>query len=131
MSNIKEIQQIKTLIAQGKKKGFLTFDEVNKALPAEINKPEQIEEIIGVFDQLNIAIVDTEKDAKSLELVASESDEDTVEAPVADLELIEWHLVRATIAMVRNHRSILSVLFRSPACPWRGRLPKRPGQCSG
>jgi len=89
MSNIKEIQQIKTLIAQGKKKGFLTFDEVNKALPAEINKPEQIEEIIGVFDQLNIAIVDTEKDAKSLDLMSSDSDEEAAEAPVADLELIE------------------------------------------
>ncbi len=89
MSNIKEIQQIKTLIAQGKKKGFLTFDEVNKALPAEINKPEQIEEIIGVFDQLNIAIVDTEKDAKGMDLMSSEGDEETAEAPVADLELIE------------------------------------------
>jgi RNA polymerase primary sigma factor len=89
MSNIKEIQQIKTLIAQGKKKGFLTFDEVNKALPAEINKPEQIEEIIGVFDQLNIAIVDTEKDVKSLDLMSSEGDEEVAEAPVADLELIE------------------------------------------
>ena len=89
MSNIKEIQQIKTLIAQGKKKGFLTFDEVNKALPAEINKPEQIEEIIGVFDQLNIAIVDTEKDAKGLDIMSSEGDEEVAEAPVADLELIE------------------------------------------
>ena len=89
MSNIKEIQQIKTLIAQGKKKGFLTFDEVNKALPAEINKPEQIEEIIGVFDQLNIAIVDTEKDAKGMDLMSSDGDEEVAEAPVADLELIE------------------------------------------
>ena len=61
MGNIKDIQQIKSLIAKGKVNGFLTFDEVNKALPAEVNTPEQVEEIIGIFDQLNIAIVDTSK----------------------------------------------------------------------
>ncbi|BBD07783.1 RNA polymerase sigma factor RpoD [Desulfovibrio ferrophilus] len=75
MSNVKEVQQIKTLIAEGKKKGFLTFDEVNKALPSDINKPEQVEEIIDIFDQLNIAIVDSEQDGKKLELVSDDSDD--------------------------------------------------------
>ena len=74
MSNVKEVQQIKTLIAQGKKKGFLTFDEVNKALPSDINKPEQLEEIIDIFDQLNIAIVDSEADGKKLELAEDDDD---------------------------------------------------------
>ena len=37
MSNIKDVQQIQALIAEGKKKGFLTFDELNKALPSEVN----------------------------------------------------------------------------------------------
>ena len=76
MSNIKEIQQIKTLIAEGKKKGFLTFDEVNKALPAEINKPEQIEEIISIFDSLDIAIVDSEKDGKRISLGEGEGEDE-------------------------------------------------------
>lgn len=76
MSNIKEIQQIKTLIAKGKVSGFLTFDEVNKALPAEVNTPEQIEEIIGIFDQLDIAIIDSEKDGKKINMSPGESTED-------------------------------------------------------
>ncbi|MFV0422121.1 RNA polymerase sigma factor RpoD [Oleidesulfovibrio sp.] len=76
MGNIKEIQQIKTLIAKGKVAGFLTFDEVNKALPAEINTPEQIEEIIGIFDQLDIAIVDSEKDGKKISMSPGENDDD-------------------------------------------------------
>ncbi|EPR30349.1 RNA polymerase, sigma 38 subunit, RpoS [Alkalidesulfovibrio alkalitolerans DSM 16529] len=63
MNNLKDIQQIQGLIAQGKKKGFLTFEELGNALPAEINSPEQIEEIITIFDQLDIAIVDSEKEA--------------------------------------------------------------------
>jgi len=76
MGNVKEIQQIKTLIAKGKSNGFLTFDEVSKALPSEVNTPEQIEEVIGIFDQLNIAIVDSEKDGKKLGLTARDRDED-------------------------------------------------------
>ena len=66
MSNIKEIQQIKTLIAEGTKKGFLTFEELNKALPSEISKPEQIEEVINIFDQLDITITDSGKLTKSI-----------------------------------------------------------------
>ncbi|MCF8086249.1 MAG: RNA polymerase sigma factor RpoD [Desulfohalobiaceae bacterium] len=60
MSNVKDIQQIKTLIAKGKQKGYLTFDELNQALPADVNEPDQIEEIITIFQQLEIAIVDSQ-----------------------------------------------------------------------
>jgi RNA polymerase primary sigma factor len=76
MSNIKEIQQIKTLIAEGKKKGYLTFNEVNKALPSEINKPEQIEEIISIFDSLDIAIVDSDKDGKRISFGEGEGEDE-------------------------------------------------------
>jgi len=85
MSNLKEIQQIKSLIAKGRQKGFLTYDEVNKALPSEVNNPEQLEEVIAIFDQLDINIVDTDKDGRKIEVAATESDE----TPDTDLELTE------------------------------------------
>ena len=44
-NNIKDIQQIKSLIAKGKEMGFLTFEEVNKAVPLEMNTPEQFEDL--------------------------------------------------------------------------------------
>jgi RNA polymerase primary sigma factor len=71
MSTIKDIQQIKTLIAKGKQKGFLTFEELNEALPAEVSEPEQIEEIITIFQQLEIAIVD-ENNNKKIEVMPRE-----------------------------------------------------------
>jgi RNA polymerase primary sigma factor len=74
MSNIKDVQQIQALIAEGKKKGFLTFDELNKALPSEVNTPEQIEEIIVIFDQLDIDIVD-EKLAHGIEIAEDDGEE--------------------------------------------------------
>ncbi|MBF0481662.1 MAG: RNA polymerase sigma factor RpoD [Desulfovibrionaceae bacterium] len=86
MSNLKEIHQIKTLIAKGKLKGFLTFEELNKALPSEVNNPEQIEEVIAIFDALDIAIVDSEKEVKKLETAPIEPDDSE---PAAELELTE------------------------------------------
>jgi RNA polymerase primary sigma factor len=64
MTSIKDVQQIKSLIARGKQKGYLTFEELNQALPAEVNEPEQIEEIITIFQQLEISIVDSSSNKK-------------------------------------------------------------------
>ncbi len=85
MSNLKDIQQIKTLIAKGKAMGFLTFDEVNKALPVEMSTPEQFEEIIGIFDQLEIVIVDSEKEGKKISVASNETDDDVVAEGALDL----------------------------------------------
>ena len=79
MSNLKDIQQIQSLIAKGKGTGFLTFEEVNKALPVEMSTPEQFEEIIGIFEQLEIVIVDSEKDGKKISATAAENDDEVSE----------------------------------------------------
>ncbi|HMM38148.1 MULTISPECIES: RNA polymerase sigma factor RpoD [Desulfovibrio] len=83
MNNIKDIQQIKSLIAKGKKNGFLTFEEVSKALPSEISSPDQLEEVHSIFDQMNIVIVDTEESGKKLSAEPSESESDEL-----DIELV-------------------------------------------
>lgn len=64
MKSIKEIQQIKAIIAKGKEKGYLTFSELNEALPPDVNDPAQIEEIISLFQQLDISIIDDETNKK-------------------------------------------------------------------
>ena len=74
MNNLKEIQQIHALIAKGKDKGFLTFEEVTKALP-EMHAPDQFEEIIGIFEQMEIVIVDSEKEGKKIISHASVDDD--------------------------------------------------------
>ncbi|TIH20014.1 RNA polymerase sigma factor RpoD [Marinifilum sp. JC120] len=88
MSNIKDIQAIKTLISEGKKQGFLTFEQLGKALPAEFNKVDQLDDVIKIFDQLNIAIVNTPEDGKKImdagvdsdnEINLTESEEDSVD----------------------------------------------------
>lgn len=86
MGNIKDIQQIKDLIARGKENGYLTFEEINKAMPLEMNSPDHFEEILGIFDQMEINIVDNEKDAKKIPLSSSGNEGDPVESR---LDLVE------------------------------------------
>ncbi len=49
---------MKALIAQGKKQGFLTYDELNTALPDEMLSADQIDETLILFDDLGIDIID-------------------------------------------------------------------------
>jgi urease gamma subunit len=51
----KEVQQ---LIERGKSKGFLTCEEVNDALPADMAAPDQMEDVLGVLGDEDIEIVD-------------------------------------------------------------------------
>ncbi len=48
------------LISKGKKQGFLTFDEINKALPDDMLS-EQIDETLMMFDDHDIEIIDEKK----------------------------------------------------------------------
>ena len=48
--------QLKLLIAKGKEQGFLTYSEVNDHLPDDIVDPEQIEDIIGMINDMGIQV---------------------------------------------------------------------------
>jgi RNA polymerase primary sigma factor len=54
---------LKKLIKQGKDKGFLTYDEINKALPAGEFTSEQIDEAMATFSDLGVQLVEKEDDA--------------------------------------------------------------------
>ncbi len=49
------------LISKGKKKGFLTYDEINKALPDDALSLEQIDETLIMLNDLDIEIIDEKK----------------------------------------------------------------------
>jgi RNA polymerase primary sigma factor len=46
------------LISLGKEKGYLTFDEVNDNLPEDMISSDQIDEVLMIFDEMDIQIVD-------------------------------------------------------------------------
>ena len=49
------------LILKGQKQGYLSYDEINKALPEDMLSTEQIDDTLILFDKLNIKIVDEKK----------------------------------------------------------------------
>ncbi|MCB0272137.1 MAG: RNA polymerase sigma factor RpoD [Bdellovibrionales bacterium] len=65
MDEEKDIGLLQTLIDTGKEKGYLTYEEVNEVLPNEIIQSEQIDDIMLMFGELDIAIVDNEKQGKA------------------------------------------------------------------
>jgi RNA polymerase primary sigma factor len=67
-------KNIKQLIAGGKEKGFLTIDEINDALPPGTANPDQMDELLGVLNEMNIEIMDT-RGAIALPKAAAEEEE--------------------------------------------------------
>lgn len=62
----KELQsdEFKKLLLLGEEKGFLTYDDVNDMLPADLTSSDQIDDIIMLFGEKNIDIIDTEQGEK-------------------------------------------------------------------
>ncbi len=58
----KKIKNLGRLIAKGKKKGYLTFEELNNALPQDVVSSEEIDDILTVLDGENIDVVDSEEE---------------------------------------------------------------------
>ncbi|WP_224366152.1 RNA polymerase sigma factor RpoD [Hyalangium versicolor] len=65
---IAERKEVKDLLAAGREKGFLTYDEVNDALPADIVSSDQIDDVMSMFGDNDIEIVDAQKQAQSNEI---------------------------------------------------------------
>ena len=63
--DIAERSEVKALMERGRDKGFLTYDEVNDALPADIVSSEQIDDVMSMFGDHDIEVVD---DAKKMKL---------------------------------------------------------------
>jgi len=80
---------LKTLLELGKRRGFLTFDQVNDYLPDEAASPERIHGLLETLDEMGIELIN-EDEAESRLLASGdlddEPDEDLVEEPPDDEE---------------------------------------------
>src|SRR5579864_7860729 len=74
---------VKKMIKQAKKRGFVTFDQLNDVLPSESTSPEQIEDVMSMLSEMGINVVESE-DAEADE---EEKQEEADEEP--DTELVE------------------------------------------
>ena len=99
MAKNERISEMKDLINLGKERGYLTYDELNHALPSEAVDSEEMDSILTYFGDMNIDIVGDEAEHgeygdlegeeeeifEELETLGLESEEDVEEAQEAAL----------------------------------------------
>jgi RNA polymerase primary sigma factor len=80
---------LKTLLDMGKRRGFLTFDQVNDYLPDEATSPERIHGLLETLDEMGIELIN-EDEAESRLLASGdiddEADDDSADEPVEEEE---------------------------------------------
>lgn len=98
MDQEQQRSRLKELIARGKEQGYLTYAEVNDHLPADIADPEQIEEIIGMINDMGIRVAEIAPEAEELLLADNEaaSDEIAEEEVASALASVDSEFGRTT-----------------------------------
>ena len=74
----KQGSRIAELIDKGREQGYLTYADVNDHLPEDISDPDQVDEIIGMINDLGLQVHETAPDADTLMLSESSDDDDDI-----------------------------------------------------
>ena len=72
---------VKNLLKKGKERGYLTYDEVNAALPQDEMTSEQIEDVLSSLNEMGVNVVESEE----TEEAPAEEKEETEPTPVGNV----------------------------------------------
>jgi RNA polymerase primary sigma factor len=73
---------VKKMIKQAKKRGFVTFDQLNEVLPSDTTSPEQIEDIMSMLSDMGINVTEADE-------ADGEDDKEEAAEDETDNELVE------------------------------------------
>src|SRR5487761_2762056 len=109
--------RLKNLIVLGKERGFLTYAEINDHIPDDMLDAEQIESVIGMINDMGIAVYDEAPDSEQLlmsEAPPPVADEDVVEEAEAALSTVDSDFGRTTdpVRMYMRERGTVELLTR-------------------
>src|SRR6195952_330182 len=76
---------VKRLIAKGKERGYITFDELNAVLPSEQNSSEQIEDVMSMLSEMGIQVVESEEGEDAEPVVAKPAEEEEEEEKAGNI----------------------------------------------
>ena len=71
---------LKKLLTKAKRRGYVTYDELNEALPQDQMSSEQIEDAMSAISEMNINIVENDEEAEAERESAAEVEEIRVDA---------------------------------------------------
>src|SRR6266852_183209 len=93
---------VKKMIKQAKKRGFVTFDQLNEVLPSDTTSPEQIEDIMSMLSDMGINVSEAEEadgEEESKEEAEDETDNELVEVTQKAVTEVKNHLNPALLAV--------------------------------
>jgi RNA polymerase primary sigma factor len=93
-------QQIKAITEKGKRKGYLTYEEMNEDLPEDMVTPDRLDSLLATLDEMGISIVDEADVEKQTgeEFEAPEGEPEAAkEEQLKEDELLEKQLVGAEV----------------------------------
>ena len=111
----KKGSKIAELIEKGREQGYLTYSDVNDHLPEDISDPDQVDEIIGMINDLGLQVHETAPDADDLLLAESEdSDDIALEQAAEALAAVENETGRTTdpVRMYMREMGTVDLLTR-------------------
>ena len=74
MTKKDKLKGVEELILLGKEKGYLTYDQVNDMLPRDVFSPEQIDDVMVLFGENDIEVIDTDAEDAQNKLRVKEHD---------------------------------------------------------
>ncbi len=87
-TNLLDIQStsVKRMIARGKERGHITFDELNAVLPPDQNSSEQIEDVMAQLNEMGIQVVESEEAEEADPVAKPEREEEDAEEPGGNVD---------------------------------------------
>ncbi len=76
---------LKTLLELGRRRGFLTFDQVNEVLPDDATSPERIHGLLETLDEMGVELIN-EDEAEARLLVSGDLDDESDDETADDEE---------------------------------------------
>ncbi|MBS3731678.1 MAG: RNA polymerase sigma factor RpoD [Desulfobacterales bacterium] len=107
----KKVQKEKfnELISKGKEQGYLTYEQISEVLPEEMMSPEQIDETLMWFDDMDIEVVEKKKQQVSTD---AKKDEDALGETAEIDESANFRSVNDPVKMYLREMGMVTLLSR-------------------
>lgn len=104
---MKERDIFEEIIDIGKKRGILTYDEINEALPSEFFSPDELEDLMDLLQDMGVKVTDSEE-AAGTEEESSEEEEETEYEKTEDLVQAYFHSMGDIAILTKDEETELA-----------------------
>jgi RNA polymerase primary sigma factor len=125
------IDQVNQLIDIGKEKGFLTYEEVNEILPSDVVSPEQIDDLMIMFGEMDIEIVEGTQKVKIPKRKTSKVPVRTERTTEAEPERAPFEKLNDPVRMYLREMGSVSLLNRDEEVEIAKRIEEGENEIAG